>query len=313
MISPRTFIAFAGGITFAGALLAQTTATSENNNTTEAAPSSVESAAPAEVVGPVNSMQVGTGFDYSRGSYGFAEDTEVFSVPLLLTYNVEKWVLRASVPYLKIKGPADAVGTTGASGGGGSGSSSGLSGVVPGLPGSTSGGTTSASTPARPVSNSESGIGDVMLGATRMLGPVIGPVQVDLTARVKLPTADEAKGLGTGETDYYAQADFYYAGQTFIPFATLGYRFMTDSDLYALENGAYASLGSAYRLTDTTRAGVSLDWRQKIVDGGDDATEVSVFVAHDFSPRWNLILYALTGFTDASPDFGTGGSVSYRF
>jgi hypothetical protein len=40
---------------------------------------------------------------------------------------------------------------------------------------------------------------------------------------------------------------------------------------------------------------------------------VSVFVAHDFSPRWNLILYALTGFTDASPDFGAGGSISYRF
>jgi hypothetical protein len=315
MIFPRILIALTGGITLAGSLLAQTTTTADGTN--PAAPSSSETVSAVEDVAPVNSVQVGTGFDYSRGSYGFAEDTEVFSVPLLLTYNVEKWVLRASVPYLKIEGPADAVGTSGASGGagGGGGSSGGLGGIVPGLPGSTPAGSTPAgvSTPARPISNSESGIGDVMLGATRMLGPVIGPVQVDLTARVKLPTADEDKGLGTGETDYYAQTDFYYAGERFIPFATLGYRFMTDSDRYELKNGAYASVGSAYRLGDATRAGASFDWRQKIVEGGDDATEVSVFVAHDFNARWNLILYALTGFTDASPDFGAGGSVSCRF
>jgi len=273
---------------------------------------------------PKNSVQVGTGFDYSRGSYGFAEDTEVFSVPLTLTYNVEKWILRASVPFLKIEGPADAVGSTGAGGagggggGGGGGATGGLGGIVPGLPGSGSSSSPSSnlvnsSAPNRAVSNSESGLGDILVGATRMLGPVLGPVQVDLTARVKIPTADDDKGLGTGEMDYYAQADFYQVGERFIPFATLGYRVMTDSDRYELENGAYASVGSAYRINDSTRIGASLDWRQRIVDNGDDATEVSAFVAHDFNARWNMIFYALAGMTDASADFGAGGSVTYRF
>ena len=309
---PRTFAAAAGGLFLAGALAAQSTTTTDNT-----VASSPQSSVPVEPVAPVTSVQLGTGFDYSRGSYGFREDTEVFSVPILLTYNGEKWVLRASVPYVKIEGPADAVGTTGGGGGAGSGgaTSGGLGGIVPGLPGGTPSSSTpaNASTPARPDATSESGIGDVMLGATRMLGPVLGPVQVDLTGRVKLPTADEEKGLGTGEADYYAQADFYHVGETFIPFATLGYRFMTDSDRYELESGAYASIGSAFRLSDSTRIGASFDWRQKIVEGGDDANEVSAFVAHDFNARWNLILYALTGFTDASPDFGAGGSVSYRF
>lgn len=312
MTFPRTLITCTSGLALTAGLLAQTTSNSETTSTPPSEPTRAVEAAPA-----VRSLQVGTGFDYSRGSYGFSEDTEVFSVPFLVTYNVEKWVFRASVPYLKIEGPADAVTTSGASGGtgGGSGGTGGLSGIVPGLPGATSASSTpqTPSTPQRPVSTSESGIGDVLVGATRMLGPVIGPVQIDLTARVKLPTADEKKGLGTGKPDYYAQADFYYAGVRFIPFATLGYRVMTDSDLYDFENGAYASIGSAYRVSDTTRTGVSLDWREKIVAGGDDATEVSAFVSHDFSPRWNMIVYALTGFTDASPDFGMGGSVSYRF
>lgn len=302
MILFRTFsLTVAGVAVFAGTLVAQTDTT--------------ETTATPETTTPANSVQVGVGFDYSRGSYGFAEDTEVFSAPLTLTFNVEKWILRASVPYLKIEGPADAVGAGGSAGGGSGGSGGGLGGVVPGLPGA--GGSSSTpsviNNPARPDARSESGLGDIMLGATRMLGPTLGPVHLDLTARVKLPTADDDKGLGTGGTDFYGQADFYYVGTRFIPFATLGYRVMGDSDRYELENGVYASAGSAVRVGDKTRVGASLDWRSRIVDGGDDATEVSVFMAHDIDTSWNLILYALAGMTDASPDFGMGGSVSCRF
>jgi hypothetical protein len=299
-----------------GLLLISSTAYAQTSPSTSSEPSPLPEPASTRAA---STIQAGAGFDYSRGDYGFAEDTEVFSVPLLLTYTASQWVFRASVPYTRVDGPADAVGTAGAAGGGSSGAGAGgLSGLIPGLPGSgnNSGANpsnSSNSSPARPNSRSEAGLGDVVLGATRMLGPVLGPVQVDLTARVKLPTADEDKGLGTGETDYYAQADFYFVGERFIPFGTLGYRILSDSDRYALENGAYVSIGSACRLNETTRAGVSLDWRQRVVDGGDDATEASVFVAHDFSSNWNLIVYALTGFTEASPDFGTGGSISYRF
>jgi hypothetical protein len=296
-----------GLITLSSAVIAQTTS---QPTTTEPLPAPLPEPAPTE---PVSTIQLGAGFDYSRGDYGFSEDTEVFSVPLLLTYTTSKWIFRGSVPYIRIDGPADAVGTSGGTGGASGGGVGGLGGLVPGLPGSNSGGSRSATNPARPSSSSESGMGDVVLGATRMLGPILGPVQVDVTARVKLPTADEDKGLGTGETDYYAQTDFYYVGERFIPFATLGYRFMSDSDRYELKDGAYVSIGSAYRLNETTRSGVSLDWRQRLVDGGDDATEASVFVAHDLSTDLNLTLYALTGFTEASPDFGMGGSVNYRF
>ena len=55
-----------------------------------------------------------------------------------------------------------------------------------------------------------SGIGDVIAGITlydvlsnRRLG-----FAMDLSAKVKLGTADETKGLGTGENDYTVQANF---------------------------------------------------------------------------------------------------------
>ena len=244
-----------------------------------------DSAAPAVVEQPTRSLSVGTGFDYSRGDYGLSEDTEVFSVPATIAYEIPKWIFRASVPFTTIKGPAEVV----------------------------SGGTRVGGGGPRPDSDSESGIGDVLVSATHMLGPVLGPVSMDLTARVKFPTADENKGLGTGATDKYLQADFYQVIKRTIPFATVGYRFLGDSSRYELENGAYASAGAAYLLTDATRVGVSLDWRQRLIEGGDSAVDAGVFLAHAIGREWNLIGYAVKGTTDASADLSVGGSVSYRF
>ena len=234
---------------------------------------------------PTHSLSVGTGFDYSRGDYGLAEDTEFFSIPANLTYEIPHWIFRASIPFTTITGPAEVVSGVTRPGGGG----------------------------PRRDADSESGIGDATVSATYMLGPVLGPVSMDLTARLKLPTADEKKGLGTGATDKYLQADFYRVIDRYIPFATAGYRFLGDSDRYELENGAYASAGLAYLFTDATRAGVSFDWRQRIIEGGDSAVDVGVFVAHAIGREWNLIGYAVKGTTDASADISIGGSLTYRF
>ena len=51
-----------------------------------------------------------------------------------------------------------------------------------------------------------SGIGDVNLAATYSL-PVSDTTYFDITGKVKLPTADEAKFLGTGTTDFTAQGE----------------------------------------------------------------------------------------------------------
>ena len=53
---------------------------------------------------------LGTGFDYSRGDYGFASDTEVSSVPLNLVHERGPWLLSASFSWLTVKGPATIVG-----------------------------------------------------------------------------------------------------------------------------------------------------------------------------------------------------------
>jgi hypothetical protein len=235
---------------------------------------------------PPGVVRLGVGFDYSRGDYGFTEDTEVFSTSANLSCENSQWLVRAVIPYVTVKGPASVVGDAGR-------------GVFAG--------------PARPTRSYQRGLGDVVGMLTYHAHPSADGLNVDLTGRVKFPTADEAKGLGTGKTDYYAQTDLYRRFGSVTPFGTVGYRFLGDSARYQLRDGLYASVGSSFRVADPTVLGVSFDWRSRIVTGGEDAREVTVFVSHDPNDRWRIVGYVLKGFSDASADIGVGGLVSRRF
>lgn len=227
-------------------------------------------------------VAVGTGFDYSRGDYGFAADTEVFSVPLNFSRDSERWLFRATVPWLTIRGPATVIG------GGGSGN-------------------------GRPDASEESGLGDTYLSATYRLGHVFAGWSADLSGRVKLPTADEARGLGTGEPDYYAQADLRRTFGAVTPFASVGYRILGDNARYQLRDGSYVSGGAFVRTSDATVFGVSLDWRERLDPAAEHATELTGIIVHDLGPRWQVLAYGLKGFTQGSPDVGAGAHLSYRF
>jgi hypothetical protein len=246
--------------------------------------------APAQPVPPPTTLKLGAGFDYSSGDYGFSQKTEVYSVPVNFAYESRDWAFRATLPFLTIKGPAT---------------------IVAGSAAETPAAGTGA--PGRPTTKSQSGLGDALVSATYHANPTPGELNIDLTGRFKLPTADEDKGLGTGETDFYAQADLYQSFGNITPFASLGYRFLGSNATYPLKDGLYASGGVSYRTNSTTVIGGALDWRSKIIAGAPDATDALVFLSTNPSDRWNLLGYGLVGFNDAAPDFGFGALATYKF
>jgi hypothetical protein len=224
---------------------------------------------------------VDTSINYSRGDYGFTQDTEVTLGLVTATAETTSWRFQGLFPALNIKGPASLV--------------------------------VGGSQAARPTTSSETGVGDVTLGATYKFGAVFGATTLDLGAQVKLPTANEARGLGTGKTDTFFQADLRHPLGPITPFLSLGYRFLGTSRAYPLEDGLFASVGVVRPITNATTAGVSYNWRSRIIRGGDDSSEVLGFFLHQVNERWRVQGYVLAGFTHASPDFGTGWSLGYRF
>jgi hypothetical protein len=237
------------------------------------------------------------GTDISSGDYGDTAETDITTIPFTASYSPSaKWTFKASLPWTQIEGPG---------------------GVVPGGDGGFVVG------PGRGRGNGqgggedteitkESGIGDLWLTGTYSLEPVAERWFVDLAAKYKVPTADEDKGLGTGEPDYTLQAEVFTAVGDFTPFATLARKFKGDLPESEIEDVWYTSVGSGYRLSESSSVGLSLDYQQATTDTSDAATELSAYINHKLNNQWSGMVYAYVGLADGSPDQGFGFQLSYR-
>jgi hypothetical protein len=240
-------------------------------------------AVPATAQDGSDYFQLGTGIDYSSGDYGEVDDTTMLAVPVSARLQSGDFSLRASVNWLSIKGP---------------------DGVIPGDGGVTPG--SGAGTVSR-----RSGIGDVNLAATYSL-PVSDTTYFDITGKVKLPTADEAKFLGTGTTDFTAQGELSQVFGNVTVSARGGRRFNGSNALYQLEDAWLAGAGVYVRSGDTT-IGLDYDWREGSLPTSPDRSEATASVTHALSPAVRLQGYGYTGFSDGSPDIGGGMQLLYRF
>lgn len=221
------------------------------------------------------------GGDYSEGDYGTGTRSEIWYVPLVGKYETGPMTYRLTVPWLRITNPS--VGPDGAP-----------------LPGG--------------CGKVESGLGDTVASADyAVLDGSEGSVLVDLIGKVKFPTADEDKCLGTGKTDYSAQVDLAKAFGPVTGFATLGWRKFGDPPGSDFDDPIFASLGFAIPVAPLTTLGASYDWRQKVVSTGDEIKELSLFVTHKLNQNWKIQLYAVKGFSDASPDGEGGFLLSHTF
>lgn len=227
-----------------------------------------------------DSLSLSTGATYLNGKYGQATATEILYVPFSVKKKTGPWTFNLTVPYLRISGPGGVLPELGAVGGGASGTVQGL--------------------------------GDVIAAASYRAYAKDG-LLVNLTGKVKLPTADEKQGLGTGETDYYGEVSVYKVSGALTPFATLGYKVIGDTTATNFSNVAYAALGMSYRVNDTTSAGLRLFGRQKTTNTGAMRKEITLFASHKLSKQWKLQGHAIKGFSNASADWGVGGSIGYAF
>jgi hypothetical protein len=277
---------------------------------------------------------VGAGAEFTTGKYGGTESTQQLYLPFTGKLQTGLWSFKLTVPYLVVSGPANVIGGgedripiggsgsgsggsgSGSGGSGSGGSGSGGSGSGSGGSGSGSGGSGSGGSFGSDAATTRttSGLGDIVASASySLLQESTSAVGLDLGARVKFGTADEAERLGTGENDFSVQADLYKPIGQATAFATLGYRRYGDPPGIELRDVPYLALGASYRLDGDTAVGVAYDYRPHIVAGGSAISEVSLFWSRRFSREWRVQLYAIIGLSDGSPDAGIGSFMEYRF
>jgi hypothetical protein len=218
-------------------------------------------------------FSVNTGVEYTSGDYGLEISTDVWVIPIGIKYQTDKLTLRASTSWLHVSGP-----------GGVTPEGDPLSGTGP--------------------RTTEQGMGDITTSLTwNLLDEQAYPVGMDVGGKIKFGTADEKKSLGTGKNDYSLQAEIFKPIDAWYPFLKIGYAWKGDPTGIDYRNVWFGSVGTDYRLAKTYSVGAYYDWRQKLTSYGNTRLDKTN----------KLNFYAITGFSDASPNWGAGLSLTHVF
>ena len=228
-----------------------------------------------------------TGLEFSTGEFGGTENIDELYVPVSANVDYGRLGFRLVVPYLQVRGPAGTT-TTGENGD-----------------------TVSGSGPRV----TESGLGDIV-GSVTLYDVIDNPERglfLDATATIKFGTADEAKGLGTGENDYSGRLDAYKYFDRFALLGTAGYKVRGDPADTDLDDVFFGTIGVAYQTRAANLVGLYYDYRQSALVNYDDIEEITGIVSTRINENWDLQVYAFAGLTDSSPDWGGGLSVTTDF
>ncbi len=225
-----------------------------------------------------------TGVDWSRGDYGTNADTEIVVVPFSLRYKTGDVRLTATLPWLRIDGSSAIVGD-------------GRGGTVldPNAPRSV-----------------RSGLGDVSLGVAWGIPEEPLGFGLDLSGRVKLPTAERSRGLGTGATDVSVGAELSRSFGALTPFVSVGYRMPGDPDGIDLHNAWNGSVGASVALGSSVLV-ASYDYREATSNLAYDSEELFGAFSTPLSEQLNLTVYGSAGLSRGAPDIGVGSMIAVRF
>lgn len=239
-------------------------------------------------------LLLSAGLETTTGSYGRASSTAQTQAPLRADWQAAGWRLRADLPLqLRTQGPASALdreqGGTGLAG------------------------------PSR----AQSGAGDLTLsGWVALREPSARVTGIELGARLKTPLAARDRCLLTsGGTDLSFEARVARPIERKSVFGTLGYTLRDDVPAIGdcpggrgeARNPLYFDVGLAWPVAPRFEAEVEYSYRQPLVAGGAAKSEASIELGYQATPRVDLIGHALVGFSDASPDYGLGVRVRWRF
>ena len=250
---------------------------------------SVRAEPPQEAAAPAV-WKFSSSFNYDTGKYGTPDRTNSVYIPFTLKRYYPDGDLSVTVPYLRQ-------------------SSTGQVTWVGGKP------VRVGKAPPAAAASSESGLGDIMLRGTYMLKRESdGAFDLGLAGRIKLPTADEDKGLGTGEMDGGAGLEFakeITAGWTLL--ADVYYTVIGEpegvefNDQTAMDIGFYRPLREDLGLT------VLYEAQSAISDGGTDPRSLSGTLSYGAAAGLQFTGGLTVGLSDGSPDAGLSAGFSLKF
>jgi Putative MetA-pathway of phenol degradation len=233
-------------------------------------------------------FQLKLGAAYDQGDFGTSDTTRSVFAPITLRYLGEQFDVGVTAAAVYLNTESSVV-------------------VIDGEPTPT----------GRPRRSREVGFGDLVFRGRYYavddpgpdsLVPALAPF-----LKVKAPTGDASKGLGTGEWDVGFGLEFDKQFREFFLLGDVGFTFIGDPPGQNFRDRPAASLGIGRTFMPALAVIALLDWRRALVKGRDDPLELVGIVQVKVAPHVVLSPYVLVGLTRGSPDFGIGAELSWRF
>jgi hypothetical protein len=232
-----------------------------------------------------------TSFNYLKGDYGTSEDTEIMYVPFTFGVKLDRFRLGLTVPYLRQT--SQNVTLTGG-------------GVAV---------KKKAQQAPSTESRTEAGLGDILLRPSFIVlkeQPLLPEIEPYL--KIKFPTADEDRGLGTGEFDETIGVDL---SKTFLErlavYLTLAYTFIGSPPGEDFDNSFAWSIGAAYAVTPPFTVFGFLDGATAIAPDQKNPLELRVGAEYRLFKALKLTGSVMKGLSDGSADWGVSAGLALRF
>lgn len=217
-------------------------------------------------------------FNYSRGEYGTGSLIQIYELDSTLKRFFERGDISLTVPFISIKADSQVT-------------------IVRGF--------AQRVRTTRTGRETTSGIGDLSLNGSYYLLSEYNnePLDLDLNGYVKFPTADEGKGLGTGEFDAGPGISF---GKRFLEdwraFADIYYIFIGDPSGIDLKDQTSFDVGVSYDFTSELTGSFAYEQSTALVSGGQDPEAISLGLNYKFNETFRAFGGLAFGLSDASPD-----------
>ncbi len=236
-------------------------------------------------------FSLSSSFNYSTGDYGTSEDTEIIYVPFTFGVKLDRFELRLTVPY--IRQTSQTVTLTGG-------------GVAV---------RKDKKAQAAQATDTESGLGDVLLRGSYILlqeqdvWPEVTPY-----VKIKFPTADEDRGLGTGEFDETFGVELSKTFlERFTAFLGVAYTIIGSPAGSDFDNSFGWSVGAAYAVAQPFSVFAFLEGATAISSAQEDPLELRVGAEWRLTNVVKLTGSVTRGLSDGSADWGVSAGLALRF
>ncbi|THJ24884.1 MAG: transporter [Nitrospira sp. CG24E] len=160
-----------------------------------------------------------------------------------------------------------------------------------------------------------SGLGDIILRGRYYIVEEKGwtPL-IAVTGRLKLPTADESQGLGTGKMDQGVGAELSkLVGNNWILFLDGGFNVIGRPEGRNLRNQWWYDVGGGYYFTKDLFGSVYFEEYRSLISGNQNIRDVFFGMNYRASSEWRFNGGVTVGLSNGAPDYGLSTGVSYRF